>query len=132
MNADKMNISKVESFLNTLLDNKVSNNTFFGNMIEKETIPKDWTDMVLIEVPNGIYDNKAYGQGTALVTLYAKPLSTGRKNVATMSQLEQKLNAAIKDNKSDTYMVNRRQTYTYYDDEINWHCNVVELTILIV
>lgn len=132
MNKDKINISKVESFLNTLFDNKVSNNTFFGSMIEKETIPSNWSDMVLVEIPNGIYDNDAYGSGTALVTLYARPLSTGRKNVAVMSKLEQNLNNAIESNSSETYIVRRRQTYTDYDSEINWHCNVVEITILIV
>lgn len=131
MNADNINISKIESFLNTLIDNKVSDNTFFGKMIEKETIPDDWNDMVLVEMPNGIYDNVAYGKGTALVYLYARPLSTGRKNVAVMTLLEQKLNAVIAANDSATYLVNRRQTYTYYDDDIDWHCNVVELNVRI-
>lgn len=131
MNADNINISKIESFLNTLIDNKVSDNTFFGQLIEKETINDDWQDMVLVEMPNGIYDNVAYGQGTALIFLYARPLSTGRKNVAIMSQLEQKLNVAIANNESKTYLVNRRHTYTYYDEDIDWHCNVVELNIRI-
>ena len=127
-----MNISKVESFLNTLFDKKVSNHTFFGNMIGKETINSEWNDMVLVEVPNGIYDNDAYGKGTALVTLYAKPLGSGRKNVGVMSILETKLNEAIASNDSSVYTINRRQTYTYYDSDIDWHCNVVELNILIV
>lgn len=132
MNKDNINISKVESFLNTLLDNKVSNNTFFGKLLEKETIPSDWTDMILVEMPNGIYDKDAYGQGTALIHLYARPLSTGRKNVATMNQLEQKLNIAVAENANTKYSVRRRQTYTYYDNDINWHCNIVELEIVIV
>lgn len=132
MNKNNINISKIESFLNTLLDNKVSNNTFFTKMIEKETINDEWKDMVLIELPNGVYDNDAYGKGTALIFLYARPLGTGRKNVAVMSQLEQRLNDAIASNKDVNYSVNRRQTYTYYDENIDWHCNVVELNILIV
>ena len=132
MNKNNINISKIESFLNTLLDNKVSNNTFFTKMIEKETISDDWKDMVLIELPNGVYDNDAYGKGTALISLYARPLGTGRKNVPIMSQLEQRLNDAIASNNNANYSVNRRQTYTYYDEDINWHCNVVELNILIV
>ena len=132
MNQDNMNISKVESFLNGLLDKKVSDNMFFGNMVGKEMINGEWNDMVLVEVPNGIYDNDAYGQGTALVTLYARPLSSGRKNVGVMSMLETKLNEAIKSNTSNVYNINRRQTYTYYDNDIDWHCNVVELNILIV
>ena len=132
MNKNNINISKIESFLNTLLDNKVSNQTFFTKMIEKETINDEWKDMVLVELPNGVYDNDAYGKVTALISLYARPLGTGRKNVAVMSQLEQRLNDAIASNKDVNYSVNRRQTYTYYDEDINWHCNVVELNILIV
>ena len=132
MNSDNMNISKVESFLNDLLDKKVSDNMFFGDMVGKEMINREWNDMVLVEVPNGIYDNDAYGKGTALVTLYARPLSSGRKNVGVMSTLETKLNEAIKSNSSNVYTINRRQTYTYYDNNIDWHCNVVELNILIV
>ena len=132
MNKDNMNISKVESFMNTLLDDKVSSHTFFGNMIGKESINSEWNDMVLVEVPNGIYDNDAYAQGTALVTLYARPLGSGRKNVGVMSTLETKLNEAIESNDSNTYHVSRRQTYTYYDSDIDWHCNVVEINILIV
>ena len=131
MNADNLNISKVESFLNTLIDNKVSENTFFGKMIEKETIPSEWKDMVLVTIPNGINDYDAYGQGTALVYLYARPLSTGRKNVAMMSQLDSKLNEAIASNTSKTYLINRRSTFTDYDEDINWHLNVVEITIRI-
>lgn len=132
MNKNNMNISKIESFLNSLLDNKVSNQTYFGDKIEKEIIKDDWNDIVLIEMPNGVYDNDAYGKGTALISLYARPLSSGRKNVAIMSQLEQKLNDAISANDSNIYSINRRQTYTYFDSDIKWHCNIVELNILIV
>lgn len=127
-----MNISKVESFLNTLLDNKVSDHTFFGNMIAKETINDEWMDMVLVEIPNGIYDNDAYGKGTALISLYARPLGSGRKNVSVMSKMEQKLNEVIAANSNGSYFISRRQTYTYFDDTIDWHCNIVELNILIV
>lgn len=132
MNKDNMNISKVESFLNDLLDNKVSSQTFFGGAVDKETISSDWNDMVVVEMPNGIYDNDAYGKGTALISLYARPLSSGRKNVGVMYKLETKLNEAISANTSETYSVKRRQTYTYYDSNIKWHCNVVELVVMIV
>ena len=54
MDKNKMNISSVETYLNSVLDNKVSNNTHFGHMIEKASIPDDCQDMVLIEIPDGI------------------------------------------------------------------------------
>lgn len=132
MDKDKMNISSIETYLNSIFDNNISDNTIFGYMIEKATIPDDWNDMVLIEVPNGVADMDAYGQGTILVWLYARPLLSGKKNVATMSTLEKKLNEVIKSSRNSTYQISRRLTYTYYDTDIDWHCNVVELNILIV
>ena len=125
MDKDKMNISSIETYLNSIFDNTISNNTIFGYMIEKATIPDDWNDMVLIEVPNGVADMDAYGQGTILVWLYARPLLSGKKNVATMSTLEKKLNEVIKSSRNSTYQISRRLTYTYYDTDIDWHCNVI-------
>ena len=132
MDKDKMNISSIETYLNSIFDNTISNNTIFGYMIEKSAIPDDWKDMVLIEVPNGVADMDAYGQGTILVWLYARPLLSGKKNVSTMSILEKKLNEVIKSSSNDTYQISRRLTYTSYDTDVDWHCNVVELNILIV
>lgn len=127
-----MNISSVETYLNSVLDNKVSNNTHFGHMIEKASIPDDCQDMVLIEIPDGIDDLHAYGRGTILVWLYARPLLSGKKNVAVMASLEKKLNAAIDSSNNGVYQLSRRITYTSYDTDIDWHCNAVELNILIV
>lgn len=132
MNKDKLNISRIETFLNELIENHVSDNTFFTQMIEKESISDDWNDMVLVEIPNGINDMDAYGRGVALIWLYARPLGSGRKNVAIMSQLEQKLNNVIKNNTNHEFAISRRLTFTDYDSTIKWHCNVVELNITIV
>ena len=130
MNKDNINISKVETYLNSILDNVVSNNTFFGYKPDNAVIQSsNWQDMCVVDVPNGIHDHDAYGKGTVLVWLYARPLESGRKNVAKMSQLETKLNEAIKDANNSTYRLDRRLTYTSYDKDINWHCNVVELII---
>lgn len=132
MNKDNMNISSIETYLNSIFDNTISDNTIFGYMIEKATIPDNWEDMVLIEIPNGVADMDAYGQGTILVWLYARPLLSGKKNVAIMTTLERKLNEVIKSSSNATYQISRRLTYTSYDTDIDWHCNVVELNILIV
>lgn len=133
MDANNLNISKIETYLNSILDNVVSKNTFFGYMPDASIVKSsDWQDMVMVEVPNGIRDMDAYGQGTALVWLYARPLESGRKNVAKMSQLEQKLNEALESAQGDNYSIRRRLTYTDYDTNINWHCNVIELIITIV
>lgn len=133
MNANNINISKIETYLNSILDNVVSNNTYFGYIPDTSIVQaSDWQDMVMVEIPNGVQDRDAYGQGTVLVWLYARPLESGRKNVAKMSELEQKLTDAIKQSSGDKYYIQRRMTFTDYDTEIKWHCNVVELTITIV
>jgi hypothetical protein len=117
--------------LNGILDNTISNNTYFGSLPESSAIPAEWNDMCFVEIPNGIRDMEAYGQGTVLVWLYARPMSSGRKNVAVMSQLEQRLNEVIANNTDRTYQISRRLTYTSYDTDIKWHCNVVELILKI-
>lgn len=131
MNKNNLNISKIETFINTLIDNKISENTFFGSLLNAESIKDEWEDMVMVEIPNGIRDMDAYGVGVVLVYLYARPLSSGRKNVAVMTKLEQRLNDVIAANTNKTYLLNRRMTFTDYDKDINWHCNIVELNIQI-
>lgn len=131
MDKNNLNISKVETYLNGILDNTISNNTYFGSLPEHSAIPAEWNDMCFVEIPNGIRDMEAYGQGTVLVWLYARPMSSGRKNVAVMSQLEQRLNEVIANNKDRHYQISRRLTYTSYDTNIKWHCNVVELILKI-
>ena len=130
MNANNLNISKIETYLNGILDNVVSDNTFFGYMPDASIVKSsDWQDMVMVEIPNGIRDMDAYGQGTILVWLYARPLESGRKNVAKMSELETKLNAVITNAKDKNYQISRRMTFTDYDTDIDWHCNVVEIIL---
>lgn len=132
MDKNNINISTIETYLNSIFDNAISENTMFGYMIEKSAIPDDCKDMVLIEIPNGVEDFDAYGFGTILVWLYARPLMSGKKNVATMSMLEKKLNDVLANHDNTNYRLERRLTFTDYDTNIGWHCNVVELSVLIV
>lgn len=130
MDINKINISKIETFLNEKLDNVISNNTFFAALPNASLVKSsDWEDMVLVDIPNGIRDFDAYGQGTILVYLYARPMESGKKNVAALSNMEAVLNDVVKANTDKTYHLSRRLTYTDYDTDINWHCNVVELII---
>jgi hypothetical protein len=126
---DIINISKIESYLHSIIDNNVSENTFVGTL--PSTVQSSWNDMCLIDVGNIITDLNAYGRGVIHVLLYAKPLSDGSKNVAVMSKLEQALNEVIETQQSQTYQINRRTTYAEYDTERKWHCNIVALNILI-
>ena len=132
MDSNKINISKIETFLNEKIDNVVSKNTFVGSKVpDKTAIPADWKDIVLIDIPNGVRDFEAYGQGTVLVSLFARPMESGRKNVAVLSKMEESLNEVIKYNTDKTYTLSRRLTYTGYDSDIDWHFNTIEVIIKI-
>ena len=132
MDFNKINISKIETFLNSKFDNVVSNNTFFGGKRpEKSEIPTDWNDMVFVDIPNGISDFDAYGRGSVFVYLCARPMSSGRKNVPALSNLEAKLNEVIQNNADSTYYIKRRLNASGYDTTIGWHYNVVELVITV-
>ena len=132
MDSNKINISKIETFLNEKIDNVVSKNTFVGSKVpDKTAIPTDWKDIVLIDIPNGVRDFEAYGQGTVLVSLFARPMESGRKNVAVLSKMEESLNEVIKSNTDKTYTLSRRLTYTGYDSDIDWHFNTIEVIIKI-
>ena len=129
MNIDNLNISKIESYLYSIIDNKVSANTYAGTL--PDTIQSEWTDMCLIDLGAEIKDKDAYGVGAVLVWLYARPLANGAKNVAKMSELESKLNEVIESANDSIYHINRRATYSNYDSERKWHCNIVELNLRI-
>ena len=129
MDKNTLNISKIETYLYSIIDNVVSDNTYVG--IPPETINDSWTDMCTITVGPNIRDYDAYGNGVVLVWLYARPLANGAKNVAKMSELETKLNKVIKDARHSSYRINRRATYSDYDSLRKWHCNIVELNITI-
>lgn len=133
MDINKINISKIETFLYEKIDNVVSKNTFVGSKVpDKTAIPTDWNDIVLIDIPNGVRDFDAYGKGTVLVYLFARPQESGRKNVAVLSKMEARLNEVINTSSNDTYLLKRRLTFTGYDMNIDWHYNVIEITLTIL
>lgn len=133
MNRENLNISQIETYLNSILDGVVSDNTFFTTYPNVSIVKSsDWQDMVLVDIPNGVRDMDAMGNGTIFVGLYARPLESGRKNVARMSQLEMKLNEVLQNANDSRYMLKREDVFSTYDDDIDWHCNVVELTLLVL
>lgn len=129
MDSNLVNISKIETFFNALLDNKVSDNTFFT--VLPPVIEQEWTDMVVVDCGNAISDLNAFGSGNVLVWIYGKPMSTGAKPVKRMSQLETKLNERIAANTDEHYVISRRETYADYDDARNLFVNIVVLNLLI-
>lgn len=130
MNIEKLNISNIETYLHSIMDGIVSENTYAGTL--PDTMKSEWNDMCLIDCCNKLHDFDAYGQGTILIWLYARPRSNGTKNVAIMNDLENKLNYVIQNASNANYSFSRGATYTDYDSTRQWHCNIVELNILIV
>ena len=88
--------------------------------------------MVLVDFPIGIKDMEAYGKGEVDIVLYARPLESGKKNVAKMSELEMKLNEAVKNAPSKNYLLIRDDARSLYDTDINWHCNVITFIIKVL
>lgn len=129
MDKNNMNISRIETYLHGIIDNKVSKNTYAGTL--PDTIKSDWNDMVLVDCANRVSDMDAYGEAIVLVWLYARPFENGSKNVAVMDELETKLNEVIENANDRIYVINRRNTYSDYDSDRQWHCNIVELNVRI-
>lgn len=129
MDKNNMNISRIETYLHGIIDNKVSKNTYAGTL--PDTIKSDWNDMVLVDCANRVSDMDAYGETIVLVWLYARPFEDGSKNVPVMDELETKLNEVIKNANDKIYVINRRNTYSDYDSDRQWHCNIVELNVRI-
>lgn len=129
MDKNNLNISKIETYLYGIMDNTVSANTYAGTL--PDTIKSTWTDMCLIDCDSSIRDFDAYGKGIILIWLYARPRADGSKNTAMMSKLEQRLNDVLSIASNKDYQINRRNVYTDYDSERKWHCNIVELNVII-
>ena len=130
MDKNNLNISTIETYLNSILDGAVSENTFFTTYPNISVVQSsDWKDMVLVDIPSGIRDMEAMGQGIIFVGLYARPQESGRKNVAKMSELEKKLNEVIANANDKRYLLVRNDVHSTYDEDIDWHCNVVELIL---
>lgn len=130
MDKNLMNISKIETFFNQLLDEKVSSNTFFTDL--PSTIKREWTDMVVVDCSTALSDMQAYMSGIVNVFLYAKPMSTGSKNVAKLSDMEKKLNECIASNTDAHYKISRSASYTDYDENRNLHCNIVQIQLIVL
>lgn len=133
MNKDNLNISKIETFLYELFNDSVGERVIVGSKVFNKTeIPSNCDSFCHVDLPNGVNDMDAYGQGTALVALYARPMESGRKNVKVLSEMEVELNRVLAESNNPNYKVIRRLTYSSFNRDIDWHCNVVEVIITIL
>lgn len=132
MIGNEANISAVETFYNAILDGDISDNVYPSTLPAK--IPDSWSDMAVISCDTGISNYNAYAAGYVEVWLYAKPMSSGKKNVSVMSKMEKRLNEIIKEytNKDPHYKITRDEGRTDYDATRNLHVNIIRIYTLII
>jgi len=126
---DLFNISKIESYLYSIIYGAVSANTYVGRL--PDTIKESWDDMCLIDCSSNIVDEDARARGVVFVSLFARPNTDGSKNVPKMSQLEQSLNAVVRAANDPHYSISRSATFSDYDSKRDWHVNTVQLNIMV-
>lgn len=130
MVGDLMNISSVETYLDSIFNGKLSDHVFYDG--KPPTTDDSWNSFVVVDCGNSISDMNAYGRGTVLVMLYTKPTKAGTKNVAEAQRLEKTLNAILAGQSDSHYHVSRRTTYTDYDETFGLHCNIVILDLIVL
>lgn len=129
MTNDNLNISSIETYLDSIIKGKVSKNVFAGTL--PNTLEDTVKDLVLIDCGNAIRDLDAYGRGALNIFLYAKPTANGRKNVAQLSKMEKSLANVIDNAADERYTLTQLYKASDYDTALNWHYIVVALNILI-
>lgn len=129
MDSNRLNISKIETFFDSLLRGTVTDNLFFAEL--PSAIDEKWTEMVVVDC-SAMADWDAYGRGTVLLMVYVPPMSSGRKNVTVFSNVEKKLNDVIALSTDDVYRIQRRETYTDYDTERNLFVNIIEINLIVL
>lgn len=127
MEADLKNISKIETFLDSLFGKEVSDNTFYTDL--PPAINRKWADMMLVDCE--VTDLNAYGSGYVYLYLYTKPMQNGTKDVPHISQMESKLNGCLASNKDKHYKLSVKSRDSDYDDKRNLFINVIILDLII-
>lgn len=126
---DNINISSIETYLDSIIKNAVSKNVYAGTL--PNTISNSVKDLVLIDCGNAINDMDAYGKGAVNVFLYAKPTANGRKNVAQMQKMEKAMNKLLETANDERYSLSQLYKSSDYDSALNWHYTVVALNIIV-
>lgn len=121
-------ISKIESFFCDLLGKKLSDNVFFSEL--PAPLNGTWETMVVVDCGDAIENKDAYGTGTVLVWMYARPRGDGSKDVAAIHKMETALRECINSNSSKDYYVSFRRNYSGYDQQRSLFYNIAALDLL--
>lgn len=126
---DNLNISSIETYLDSIIKNKVSKNVFAGTL--PNTLGDTVKDLVLIDCGNAINDLSSHGKGTLNIFLYAHPTAKGRKNVAQLSKMEKAFAVVLDEASDERYSLTQLYKTSDYDTALNWHYIVVGLNIIV-
>ena len=126
---NRMNISSVETFFDSILRGTLTDNLFFGELPPR--LSKDWKELVVVDCGNAIRDFDGYARSTVLIYLYAKQSAYGIKDVKTLQELETKLNTIIENNDNEYYHITRRGAYQNYNAINDIYFNTIQINLVI-
>lgn len=126
---DNLNISSIETYLDSIIKGRVSKNVFAGTL--PNTLGDTVKDLVLIDCGNAINDLSSHGKGTLNIFLYAHPTANGRKNVAQLSKMEKAFTTVLDTASDERYSLTQLYKTSDYDTALNWHFTIVALNIII-
>lgn len=122
------NVGNIESFFDRILPKTITENIFYTNL--PKTISSEWKTMMLVDC-NSNYTRDAYAYGTVMIYLFAQPLASGMRDVATLSAMEDELTEAIENAVDEHYHVRLGSTYADYDALRNLHCTIFSIELMI-
>lgn len=123
---EERTISSIQDFLWKLFTSDLLANKYFDDLPSTN----DFDSAMVIDLSNSISDMNAYGQGSFLIFLYARPLKSGIRN-GILSKMEKEVLRLIDENNDPTYTMSPRYTHSDYDAARNLHMIVLEVNILI-
>lgn len=132
MNNDYINISSIETHLDTVIRKNVCKKSYAGTL--PSTLQEDVVKYVVIDCGSAISDLHAYGKGIVNIYLYARP-NAGVKNVHALNTLEKAFMAALRGDAFDSehYTVARELAYqnTGYDSTYGMHYIIKAIHLII-
>lgn len=107
----------------------ISDHIFVGDL--PPTTGRSWQNMVLVDV-NRQTDYGSHSSGSASIYLYARPKGTGPvKNVAMLDSMEEALDKAVKEAQVNNYVIDENWRDSGYDNDRNFHYNIVNVSVLV-
>lgn len=126
---DRKSISSVETYFDSLLRGKLTDNLFFTEI--PAALRRKWKEFAVVDCGSTLHDMDAYSQGNVLVLMFAMPNAKGTKNVKVLSDMESRLNRIIKEADDPHYVISKTRSYSDYDAVNDLFYNVVTINLIV-